>query len=56
MIDTSATRILVSDHTKFDQHEPHFVANLDEFDELFTDRPIDVAGPRPVVSVVAETA
>jgi DeoR family transcriptional regulator, glycerol-3-phosphate regulon repressor len=52
IIESSTTKFIVADHTKFDEKELHFVANLEEFDELFTDRPIASLGSRPLVNVV----
>jgi DeoR family glycerol-3-phosphate regulon repressor len=54
MLDISVNKMLVADHTKFNQHESYFVANLDEFDELFTDRSFELSGSRPTLNVISD--
>ena len=52
MLQSSARKILVADHTKLDRQEPYFVAPIEVFDEIITDRPIALASCRPTVRVV----
>lgn len=55
MLEASARAILVADHTKIDRSEPYFVAPLDAFDMLITDRVVKLPGQRPVVSVAGSS-
>jgi DeoR family transcriptional regulator, glycerol-3-phosphate regulon repressor len=52
MLQASARKILVADHTKLDRQEPHFVAPIEAFDELITDRAMALKSYRPAVQVV----
>jgi len=56
MLACAAQAWLVADHTKFGAHQPCFVAPLDAFHRLFTDRPVSFATPRPAVTVAAGSA
>jgi DeoR family transcriptional regulator, glycerol-3-phosphate regulon repressor len=55
MVEASGIKFIVADHSKFALQELHFVANLDEFDELFTDRPTSTSGKRPRVNIIGES-
>ncbi len=55
MLEAATTKYIVFDHSKFDQQELYFVANLQDFDEVFTDSPIDISGVRPIMNVIMES-
>lgn len=55
MLEASARRVLVVDHTKLGRHEPHLVAPLEAFDLIVTDRPFPLPPGRPRLKLV-ETA
>jgi DeoR/GlpR family transcriptional regulator of sugar metabolism len=52
MLQASARKILVADHTKLDRQEPYFVAPIEAFDEFITDRPTALKSYRPSVQTV----